>query len=69
MVRTIPVSKLDRRRGEGFWTIAEHVIHLARVQPMLLGHFERFLREDRPEFVPYLPGAAPQESDPRPPRM
>ncbi|MCM0081963.1 DinB family protein [Geomonas sp. Red32] len=55
-VKTIPEEKLDLRRGEGFWTIAEHVSHLAEVQPMLLGRFERFLKEEHPDFIPYLPG-------------
>ena len=35
-VGSIAESKMDLRRGEGFWTIAEHVGHLARVQPMIL---------------------------------
>lgn len=55
-VITIPESKLDLRRGEGFWTVAEHVSHLAQVQPMLLQRVERFLNEEHPVFVPYLPG-------------
>lgn len=55
-VKTIPESKLDLRRGEGFWTIREHVSHLAQVQPMLLERIERFIKEARPEFIPYLPG-------------
>ena len=42
-VKTIPEDKLDLRRAEGFWTIAEHVSHLAQVQPMLLERFQRFL--------------------------
>lgn len=67
-VRTIPAEKLDLRRGEGFWTVAEHVSHLAQVQPMLLERFERFMHEDHPEFVPYIPGAAQEEPD-TPPRM
>jgi uncharacterized damage-inducible protein DinB len=67
-VATIPESKLDVRRGDGFWTVAEHVSHLAQVQPMLLKRFERFTNEEHPEFVPYLPGAAKEESD-TPPRM
>lgn len=58
-VGTIPVEKLDLRRGEGFWTVAEYVSHLAQVQPMLLTRFERFMREEYPEFVPYIFGAAP----------
>ena len=55
-VKVIPEDKMDLRRGEGFWTIAEHVSHLAQVQPMLLERFQRFMNEDHPEFVPYIPG-------------
>ncbi|GFO55947.1 hypothetical protein GMSM_29540 [Geomonas sp. Red276] len=67
-VQSIPQEKLDIRRGEGFWTIAEHVSHLAQVQPMLLGRFERFLKEEHPEFVPYLPGKGEDEPA-TPPRL
>jgi len=67
-VRTIPENRLDIRRGEGFWTVAEHVSHLAQVQPMLVKRIERFLNEDAPEFVPYIPGAGKAEPD-TPPRM
>ena len=62
-VATIPANKLDLRRGEGFWTIAEHVSHLAQVQPMLLKRFERFMDEERPEFVPFLPSGNQEEPD------
>lgn len=55
-VKTIPENKLDLRRGEGFWTIAEHLSHLAQVQPMLFDRFNRFMNEDHPEFVPFIPG-------------
>jgi uncharacterized damage-inducible protein DinB len=61
-VRSIPEKKLDVRRGEGFWTIAEHISHLAQVQPMLLQRFERFVDEDHPEFVPFMPSSG-EESD------
>ncbi len=54
-MKTIPESKLNLRRGEGFWTIAEHVSHLAEVQPMLLGRFQRFMQEEHPQFVPFNP--------------
>jgi uncharacterized damage-inducible protein DinB len=54
-LKTIPEAKLHLRRGEGFWTIAEHASHLAEVQPMLLERFQRFVNEDHPEFVPYIP--------------
>ncbi len=67
-VQTIPEGKLDLRRGEGFWTVGEHVSHLAQVQPMLLKRFERFINEDHPEFVPYIPGTGKDEPA-TPPRM
>ena len=41
-VRAIPEQRLDLRRGEAFWTIAEHISHLAEVQPMMLNRFKRF---------------------------
>ncbi|MDA8163430.1 MAG: DinB family protein [Desulfobacteraceae bacterium] len=68
LVKAIPEDKLDVRRGEGFWTLAEHVSHLAHVQPMLLARFERFMHEDHPEFVPYLPSQS-EEGPAAPPRM
>ena len=67
-VDTIPEEKLDLRRGQGFWTVGEHVSHLALVQPMLLERMERFLNEERPRFVPYIPGEGEEEPD-TPPRM
>lgn len=66
-VRSIPESRLNLRRGEGFWTVAEHCSHLAQVQPMLLKRIERFMNEDKPEFVPYNPGGSTEEPD-TPPR-
>lgn len=68
LVQDIPENKLDLRRGEGFWTIAEHISHLAQVQPMLLERIERFMNEDHPEFIPYVPGGAKEEPA-TPPRM
>ncbi|SHO46810.1 DinB family protein [Desulfopila aestuarii] len=62
-VKTIPENKLDSRRGESFWTIAEHYSHLAQVQPMLLKRFERFMNEDKPEFFPYVPGGGEKEPE------
>lgn len=67
-VQSVPVGKLDNRRGEGFWTVAEHFSHLAQVQPILLERLKRFMIEDQPEFIPFIPGAAKEESD-TPPRM
>lgn len=61
-VSTIPENKLDLRRGDGFWTISEHVNHLAHVQPMLLDRFNRFMNEERPEFIPFTPCKSEDES-------
>lgn len=55
LVKSIPANRMTLRRGEGFWTITEHLSHLAQVQSMLLGRIERFIAEDHPEFVPFIP--------------
>ena len=60
---TIPDTMMDRRRGEDFWTIGEHISHLAQVQPMLLERIQRFFSEEHPEFVPYMPGEGEDEPD------
>ena len=62
-IKCIPEEKLTQRRGEGFWTIAEHVSHLAQVQQILLDRFDRFMNEDRPEFIPYIPNGEKAEPD------
>ncbi len=54
-VGSIPEEDLDRRRGEGAWTIAEHLRHLAEVQPMLMERLRRFTEESHPTFTPYIP--------------
>jgi len=62
-IKTIPEDKMDKRRGEGFWTVAEHVSHLAQVQSLLLDRFQRFMNENHPEFIPYIPGNGDEEPD------
>ena len=62
-VQTIPAGNLNRRRGAGNWTIAEHVSHLAQVQPMVLERMERFRDEDHPVFVPYIPSEDEEAAD------
>jgi hypothetical protein len=59
--RTIPADALHRRRNAACWTPAEHVSHLAQVQPMLLERLQRFRDEERPAFVPYIPGEGEEE--------
>ena len=63
-LNTIPADKMNLLRGEGFWTIAEHASHLAGVQPMLLERLQRFMDEERPEFIPYIPGDGDAEDRP-----
>jgi len=65
IVKDIPDNMLHRRRGDGFWSIAEHVVHLADVQPMLEDRISRILHEDTPEFIPFFPGK--DESGPQVP--
>jgi uncharacterized damage-inducible protein DinB len=64
-VQSIPTAKMNLRRGDGFWTIAEHIGHLAQTQPMLLGRLQKFMTEDRPEFVPFIPGDGEAEAQPQ----
>ena len=54
-VASIPEKELHIKRSENFWSIAEHVAHLAKVQPMGLERITRIIDEDNPEFVPFLP--------------
>ncbi|QJB56041.1 DinB family protein [Pseudodesulfovibrio sp. zrk46] len=54
-VTSIPGEELKRVRCDGCWSIAQHVAHLADVQPMGLQRISRMLDEDNPEFVPYFP--------------
>ena len=64
MVCEIPADRLHVQRREGFWSLAEHVAHLAQVQPMLGERVRRILSEDNPEFVPFFP--IPDENAKRP---
>ena len=63
-IHAIPADKMTWRRGVGFWTVAEHLSHLAAVQPMLLARFARFMAEEQPEFVPFFPGESNEEVAP-----
>lgn len=65
LVREIPGDRLHVQRRHGFWSLAEHVAHLAQVQPMLLERVRRILGEDNPEFVPFFP--IPDENTKKPP--
>jgi uncharacterized damage-inducible protein DinB len=66
LVETIPPDDMARVRGDGFWNITQHVIHLGAVQPVLLERIDRFLNEPNPEFVPHIPSEDEQENDTEP---
>ena len=55
LLASIPESQLFVNRGEGVWSIYEHVNHLALVQPMVFKRLELFVKEEKPEIVPYVP--------------
>jgi hypothetical protein len=57
----ISEALLHRKRRERFWSLYEHVEHLALTQLMLFKRLERFVKEERPQFVPYFP----EEEEPR----
>ena len=63
LVATIPAERMGHCRGAHCWTIAEHVCHLAEVQPMLTERLQRFRDEPHPVFVPYIPGEGETEPD------
>jgi uncharacterized damage-inducible protein DinB len=65
-IRAVPEDKLHRRRGEGFWTIAEHADHLANAQIMLFDRLQRFMAEDHPVFTPFVPGNGEDRITPAP---
>ena len=54
-VADIPEAALDRRRGEGCWTIYEHLLHLVETQEVILGRLELIRDQARPVITPYAP--------------
>ncbi|BCS87296.1 DinB family protein [Pseudodesulfovibrio sediminis] len=66
MVNSIPEDQHLLKRQPAFWSIAEHVAHLADVQSMLVERLTRILTEDKPEFIPFFPDAEEEEAPPIP---
>lgn len=50
-IQGIPKDQLTVRRGEGFWTIAEHVHHLDDLHPTFCKRVEKFLTQATPDIV------------------
>lgn len=55
LARSIPVRETTAVRRPGFWSIRDHVLHLADAQPRMHDRFVRFRDEAHPEFIPFLP--------------
>ena len=62
-VLQVSEERLHRKRGEGIWTVHEHLHHLALVQPVMFKRIRMFKNEERPVFWPYIPG--PEEEKER----
>jgi hypothetical protein len=53
-IRAIPEKTIMARRRD-FWTIYEHIEHLAAAQVALSRRIENFIKEDKPVIKPFNP--------------
>ena len=53
--QSIPDENLFIKHGEGFWSIYQHLAHLADAQKMITGRLNLFLENVRPPIVPFNP--------------
>ena len=66
----VPEEELHRRRGQGFWTLYEHLEHLVTVQDVLYRRLQLIRDQEHPEITPYVPeerepaGGEPAEREP-----
>lgn len=63
MIGEIPKELLKQRRIAGKWCIHEHACHIIAVQPMLIQRMEKFVKEEKPEFIPYFPDNTDKQDD------
>jgi uncharacterized damage-inducible protein DinB len=54
-VAAIPQAVLHRRRGESYWTIYEHLLHLVETQEVMHKRLELIRDQPRPVIRPYAP--------------
>jgi hypothetical protein len=61
-------DRVMKRRDENYWSIYDHIKHLALTQIMLYKRVEKFINEDTPSIVPFLPEekAALEEDNSKP---
>lgn len=69
LAASLPEERLHEKRREGFWSLSEHAAHLAAVQPMLLERVRRILKEENPEFLPFIPDSEEEEQPTKIPSM
>ncbi len=58
-VAAIPEPALERRRGESYWTIYEHLLHLVETQEVIQRRLELIRDQARPVITPYAPKRLP----------
>jgi uncharacterized damage-inducible protein DinB len=63
-IEAIPADRIEERRNDDFWTIREHVSHLALTQIMLCKRIEVLMKEEHAVIVPYVPDEKPHEDEP-----
>jgi uncharacterized damage-inducible protein DinB len=63
-VAAIPQAALERRRGEGRWTIYEHLLHLVETQEVIQKRLELIRDQARPVIRPYAPKRLQAEAKP-----
>jgi hypothetical protein len=63
-IEAVPAERIDERRNEEYWTIREHVSHLALTQIMLCKRIELLMKEELAVIVPYVPEDKPGEHEP-----
>jgi uncharacterized damage-inducible protein DinB len=63
-VAAIPPAALHRRRGEGYWTIYEHLLHLVETQEVIQKRLELIRDQAQPVITPYAPKRLAAEQQP-----
>lgn len=62
LVREVPEEIRKRRPSPGSWSVHEHFVHLAQVNPMFLQRLDSMLNQKSPaRIVPYNPGKDDEE--------
>jgi hypothetical protein len=59
----IPEDRMERKRGDGIWTVQDHLHHLTLVQPVMYKRIRAFKLEESPRIHAYNPG--PEEEKER----